>query len=167
MCIPYTNVNTLFQAILHYICAVGVRYSYAINQWKLIYPLINTDNWDTIVENMKNMCDDSRIQNKKRIIYYNVCEFMCSNNLTHTTITPTDINLLKQNVKGIGDGCVAWVKKFFTTDDDCVEYTDIYFKKGFENIYGEETLTIRRKKAKEWQEKGYGRIANQMVLNCS
>jgi len=39
--IPYTNVNTLFQAILHYICAVGVRYSYAINQWKLIYPLIN------------------------------------------------------------------------------------------------------------------------------
>lgn len=165
--IPYTNVNTLFQAILHYICAVGVRYSYAINQWQLIFPLINTENWEDIVENMEKMRDDTRIQNKKREIYYNLCEFMRANNLTHNTIKPADIDLLKQNVNGIGDGCVAWVKKFFTLDDDCVEYTDIYFKKGFKNIYGEETLGMRKKKAKEWVLKGYGRIANHMVINCS
>lgn len=167
--IPYTNVNTLFQAIMHYICAVGVRYSYAIEQWKIIYPLINVDTWEDIVKSMKRINDheDPRIQNKKRPIYYNLCVFMSANNLTHTTIIPSNIIDIKQNVSGIGDGCVAWVKKFFTTDDDCVEYTDIIFKKGFKCVYGEDSLAMRKKKTKEWVSKGYGRIANYMVMTCS
>ena len=33
--IPYKNVSTLFQAIMHYICSVGVRYTYALNNGKL------------------------------------------------------------------------------------------------------------------------------------
>ena len=39
--IPYKNVSTLFQAIMHYICSAGVRYTYAVKQWEIIYPLIN------------------------------------------------------------------------------------------------------------------------------
>ena len=165
--IPYTNVNTLFQALLHYICAVGVRYSYAINQWKYIFPLINKNSWEEICENMKKLCDDTRIQNKKRTIYYDVCIFMNLKNLTHDTIQPEDIKLIKENINGIGDGCIAWIKKYFTTDDDCIEYTDIYFKKGFMNIYGNETIKMRKAKTKEWTSKGYGRISNYMVLNCA
>lgn len=165
--IPYTNVNTLFQAILHYICSVGVRYSYAIKQWTYIFQLINLNNWDDICENMKNICTDTRIQNKKREMYYNVCLFMNVNNLTHITIQPHHIQLIKKNVNGIGDGCVAWIKRYFTTDDDCVEYTDINFKKGFKNIYGSESMKMRKDKTKEWTAKGYGRISNYIVINCS
>lgn len=164
--IPYHNVNTLFQAILHYVCAVGVRYEYAMKQWTYIFPCICCDNWETIYENTKNLINDERIQKKKRAIYFDIVDFMQKNNVTHNTIQPSDIIKLKNNVNGIGDGCVAWIKKYFTNDDDCVEYSDICFKKGFINIYGKEkeTITIRKKKSKEWISKGYGRIANLMVL---
>lgn len=162
--IPYENVNTLFEAIVHYICAVGVRYDYAIKQWKYIYPFINTDNWTTIIENVDSFRVDVKIQNKKREIYYNLCQFMNENNLTHKNLTTTHLKMLQKNVKGVGDGCVAWCKKYFTFDDDCVEYTDINFKKGFAKVYGVETLSLRKKKAIEWQQKKFGRIGSLMVL---
>jgi hypothetical protein len=49
-------------------------------------------------------------------------------------------------------------------DDDCIEYTDIYFKKGFEKIYHTESLSSRKQKSQEWQEKNFGRIGNLMIL---
>jgi len=45
-----------------------------------------------------------------------------------------------------------------------VEYSDINFKKGFEKIYKTESIALRKKKAKEWNEKGFGRIGSLMVL---
>ena len=162
--LPYTNVNTLFQAVMHYICAVGVRYTYAVKQWQLIYPLINCDEWETIIENSINLQNNTNIQNKKREIYYNLCQFMNDNNLNHKNLNVHHLKLLQKNVSGIGDGCIAWCKKYFTLDDDCIEYTDIYFKKGFEKIYKTDSLSSRKKKAKEWQEKKFGRIGNQMIL---
>ena len=162
--LPYTNVNTLFQAVMHYICAVGVRYTYAVKQWQLIYPLINCDEWETIIENSINLQNNTNIQNKKREIYYNLCQFMNDNNLNHKNLNVHHLKLLQKNVSGIGDGCIAWCKKYFTLDDDCIEYTDIYFKKGFEKIYQTDSLSSRKKKAKEWQEKKFGRIGNQMIL---
>lgn len=165
--IPYTNVNTLFQAIVHYICAVGVRYDYALRQWNYIFPFINTTNWTSIMESLHALKNDTFIQPKKRDMYFNLCTVMHENNLTHHTIQPHDIQLLKQHIKGIGDGCVAWIKKYFTTDDDCVEYTDIAFKKGFQHIYGSESISLRKHKAKEWISKGYGRIANFMILSAN
>ena len=162
--LPYTNVNTLFQAVMHYICAVGVRYTYAVKQWQLIYPLINCDEWETIIENSINLQNNTNIQNKKREIYYNLCQFMNENNINHKNLNVHHLKLLQKNVSGIGDGCIAWCKKYFTLDDDCIEYTDIYFKKGFEKIYQTDSLSSRKKKAKEWQEKKFGRIGNQMIL---
>lgn len=162
--IPYTNVNTLFQAIMHYICAVGVRYSYAIKQWEIIYPLINHDNWEVILENTINLQNNTNIQNKKRKIYYNLCQFMNQNNLNHKNLNISHLKILKKNISGIGDGCIAWCKKYFTLEDDCIEYTDIYFKKGFEKIYHTDSLGLRKQKAKEWQEKNFGRIGNLMIL---
>lgn len=162
--IPYTNVNTLFQAIMHYICAVGVRYSYAIKQWELIYPLISGDKWETILENSASLRNNPNVQPKKREIYYNLCRFMNENNLTHKNLIISHLKNMQKNISGIGVGCVAWCKKYFTSDDDCVEYTDILFKKGFEKIYNTDSLTIRKQKAKEWQERSFGRIGSLMVL---
>jgi len=162
--LPYTNVNTLFQAVMHYICAVGVRYTYAVKQWQLIYPLIISDEWEIIIENSINLQNNANIQNKKREIYYNLCQFMNENNINHKNLNVSHLKLLQKNVSGIGDGCIAWCKKYFTLDDDCVEYTDIYFKKGFAKIYHTDSLSSRKIKAKEWQEKKYGRIGNQMIL---
>lgn len=89
---------------------------------------------------------------------------MNQNNLNHKNLTVSHLKLLQKNVSGIGDGCIAWCKKYFTVEDDCIEYTDIYFKKGFEKIYKIDSLSQRKQKAKEWQDKKFGRIANLMVI---
>jgi hypothetical protein len=162
--IPYKNVNTLFEGIMHYICSAGVRYTYAFKQWEIIYPLINLDQWEKIIENSIDLRNNTNIQNKKREIYYNLCRFMNENNLTHTNLTISHLDLFKKNVPGIGDGCIAWCKKYFSLDDNIVEYSDINFKKGFEKIYKTESIALRKKKAKEWNEKGFGRIGGLMVL---
>lgn len=162
--IPYQNVHTLFQSIMHYICSVGVRYTYAVNQWELIYPLINHDTWETIIENMSHLRTNTKIQPKKRNIYHNLCQFMTQNNLNHKILNISHLKQIQKNVSGIGIGCVAWCKKYFTMDDDCIEYTDIHFKKGFEKLYNTDSLSQRKQKANEWQTKKYGRIANLMVL---
>ena len=162
--IPYKNVTTLFQAIMHYICSAGVRYTYAFKQWEIIYPLINLDDWENIIENSILLRNNTNIQNKKREIYFNLCRFMNENNLTHKTLTVAHLKNLQKNLSGIGEGCIAWCKKYFTIDDDCIEYTDINFKKGFVKLYNTDSLPLRKQKAKEWQEKGFGRIGSLMVL---
>lgn len=162
--IPYQNVNTLFQGIMHYICAVGVKYTYAINQWSIIFPLINLNNWETIMENLAILKNNPNIQNKKRDIYYNLCKFMDENNLNHTNINIEHLKLLQTNLTGIGDGCVSWCKRYFSGDSNCVEYTDIMFKRGFEKLYNTQSLALRKQKANEWQKKGFGRIGNLMIM---
>jgi len=165
--IPYTNVHTLFQAILHYVCATGVRYSYAINQWKIIYPLIHTNNWTEIFNNLRELKENLNIQSKKRAIYFNICEWMNQHSITHHSINVSHMKMLRENINGIGIGCLAWINKYFTNSDDCIEYTDIKLKKGFKKIYGEHKLSIMKIKAEEWKNKKYGRIANLMVLAYS
>lgn len=165
--IPYNNVNTLFQGIMHYICAVGVRYTYAVEQWEIIYPLINFDDWEKIKENTLSLTTNANIQNKKRELYYKLCEFMEKNNLDHKNLNVSHLRMLQKNVSGIGEGCVAWCKKYFTTDDECIEYTDLLFKKGFDKLYHTDSLSLRKQKAKEWQEKHFGRIGNLMVLQIA
>jgi hypothetical protein len=162
--IPYKNVSTLFQAIMHYICSAGVRYTYAVKQWAIIYPLIHLDDWAKIKQNSILLKNNTNIQNKKREMYYNLCTFMNQHNLTHKNLNTSHLDLLKKNVPGIGDGCIAWCKKYFSFDDDTVEYTDINFKKGFLKLYNTDSLALRKQKAKDWTENRFGRIAGLMVL---
>ena len=163
--IPYDNVNTLFDAIMHYICAVGVRYTYAVKQWELIYPLINYNDWEKIMENSINLRNNINIQPKKREIYYNLCQFMNQNNINHKNLNLSHLKLLQKNISGIGVGCIAWCKKYFTNDDDCIEYTDIYFKKGFKKVYNTDSLSQRKRQAGEWENNNVGRVANLMLIN--
>ena len=162
--IPYKNVNTLFEGIVHYICSTGVRYSYASKQWELIYPFICCSDWKTIVENSVILKNDPNIQNKKRDIYYNLCHFMDENNINHNNLNISHLKLLQKNISGIGDGCIAWCKKYFTLDDDCIEYTDIYFRKGFEKIYHTNSIKLRKQKAEEFINHNFGRIGNLMLM---
>lgn len=165
--IPYKNVNTVFQAVLFYICMVGVRMDYALKQWDIIYPLLNEDSWDKIMENMEMLKQNINIQPKKREIYHNICIFMNSMNINHKTINSTHILEIKKNVKCVGEGCVSYIKKHFTDDDDCLETTHINFKKGFKKIYGSDTVKLINQKKQEWLSKKYGRIANLFVFQMN
>jgi hypothetical protein len=166
--IPYPNVTTLFESIMHYICSSGVRYDYAYYQWETIYPLISAEHdWTEIVLNIESMRSDSRIQPKKRDIYYGLCSYMIDNGLDHTNVSLSDLKAISEKVNGIGPGCVAWCKKYYTSDDDCVEYTDINFKKGFHKLYNTDSLSDRKKKSEEWRSAGFGRIANLFVQNIT
>jgi hypothetical protein len=162
--LPYKNVNGLFQAIMFYVCSAGVRASYACRQWELIYNALNVDTWEIILQNCTNLQTNTLIQPKKRNIYYNICKYMDENGLQYNNLNIHDLKLLQQNIHGIGDGCIAWCKKYFTVDDDCVEYTDINFKKGFEKIYQTTSVAMRRQKATEWTSRNFGRIANLMTI---
>lgn len=162
--IPYKNVATLFQSIIHYICSAGVQYSYAIKQWDILFSLINNKTWHEIKINLTNLGYDTRIQPKKRFIYFNLCQEMDKINIDHNNIALSHLSILKNNVNGMGDGCLAWCKKYFSLDEDCVEYTDIMFKKGFKKLYQTDNITQRKNKAREWINNKYGRIANLMVI---
>jgi hypothetical protein len=165
--IHYKNVNTIFQAVLFYICKAGVRMDYAMKQWDIIYPLINKDSWEEILVNMELLKQHTSIQPKKREVYYNICIFMNNSNITHKTINSSHISLIKKNVKGVGEGCIAYIKTYFTDDDDCIETTHINFKKGFVKIYGNDSMNLINQKKKEWISKNYGRIANLFVFQMN
>lgn len=167
--IPCTNVRTLYEAVMHHICATGVRHQYAVEQWNtLVYPLLAGGNdWATILSNLEAVRTHPDIQPKKRDMYVSVCQTMVELGVTHTTISMRHLKELRKRVKGIGDGCVAWCKKYFSNDDDCLEYTDIVFKKGFYVLYRTKSAKNIRAKCKEWQAKGFGRIANLFVLELS
>ena len=88
-------------------------------------------------------------------------------NINHKTINSTHILEIKKNVKCVGEGCVSYIKKNFTDDDDCLETTHINFKKGFKKIYGSDTVKLINQKKKEWLSKKYGRIANLFVFQMN
>jgi 3-methyladenine DNA glycosylase/8-oxoguanine DNA glycosylase len=166
--IPYQNINNLFEAVMHYVCAIGVRYSYAFKQWEYIYPLISSElTWDTICYNAINILDDDNIQPKKRRVYLDICNYMNEHGITHDNLTIIDLEDMRKNVNGIGDGCVAFCKRYFTMDDDCMEYTDIHFKKGFMKLYGTDKLSEIKKKCQEWKSRYFGRVANLFILNLN
>ena len=89
---------------------------------------------------------------------------MNQNNLTHMNLNISHLTALQKNVPGIGVGCVAWCKKYFSLDEDCLEYTDINFIKGFKKLYDSDSLALIKQKVNEWKNNKFGRIANLMVL---
>ena len=82
---------------LIYICAAGVRYTYLVKQWEILYPLINYSDWEKILENSINLRTNTNIQNKKREIYYNLCHFMNKNSLNHKNLNISHLKILKKN----------------------------------------------------------------------
>lgn len=161
---PYKNVNNLFEGLLFYVCSAGVRFAYALKQWEILYPIICYGDLSAVIEKLEQ---NDKIQPKKKTIYLSICGFMRNNGILRTAITIQNVEQIKGCVSGVGDGCVAWCKRYFSNDDDWVEYSDGYFVTGFEIMYGTKSATARKKKADEWISKGYGRISSLMVMALS
>ncbi len=161
---PYKNVHTLFGGLMFYVCSAGVRFAYALSQWEILYPIISTGTVDlsTMIQKIEQ---NDKIQPKKKTIYISILRFMRETGVS--TFTIQTVEQIKRNVSGVGDGCVAWCKRYFSDDDDWVEYSDGYFVTGFEIMYGTKSAAARKKKAAEWISKGYGRISSLMVMALS
>ncbi len=82
-------------------------------------------------------------------------------------INKEDIKDMKEDVKGVGEGCVGWSVRYYSLDDDCVECSDGYFVKGYKILYENVNKSNMIKRVNIWKEKGYGRIANLMVMAVS
>ena len=160
----YKNVNNLFEGLLFYVCSAGVRFAYALKQWEILYPIIYSGDLSAVIEKLEQ---NDKIQPKKKAIYLSICEFMRDNGILRSALTIQNVEQIKGCVSGVGDGCVAWCKRYFSNDDDWVEYSDGYFVTGFEIMYGTKSATARKKKADEWISKGYGRISSLMVMALS
>ena len=111
---------------------------------------------------MYDIANDVRIQPKKRTIYAHICEYVAFE--LGGEVTVENIYKLKENISGIGDGCIAWCNRYFTDSPDCIEYTDIKFKKGFENMYHVHEKAFMRNKIHFWKKHKHGRIANIMIM---
>lgn len=164
--IPYNNVRTLYDTVMHYICSSGVRYTYAFRQWQFIHALLkNCTTWEERIERLQSA---DGIQPKKIKSYVNVCTWMKEHDIEPNDLTLEHVCQMKKEIHGIGDGCVAHCYRYFSDDNEnCVEYTDIFFKKGMEVIYGKHKPSFRKQKAEEWKRSCNARIANLMVLNVS
>lgn len=62
--------KTLFEYIIYYICISGVKYSYAIQQYKKIVTFLRSDTWVTINEKLYTFLNTTDIQEKKKEIYW-------------------------------------------------------------------------------------------------
>ncbi len=160
--VPYKNVNNLFEGLMFYVCGAGVRMQYATSQWEIIYPIVQSNDVKSIMEKIE---ENTKIQKKKKETYLCILRFMEKNNIERENISLENIKKMREEVKGVGEGCVGWCVKYYSLDDDCVECSDRYFVKGYKILYG--NMSNMRKRVNIWKEKGYGRIANLMVMAVS
>lgn len=155
---------TLFENLIYYICSSGVRYSYAVNQFKIIIKYLRCGDWNYITGNLYNFLNNNNIQPKKKSIYWNTLLWMHNNGINNNTITYEHILVMKNQISGIGDGLVAYITSQFTNSDNCLEYTDIIFCKGFEKVYGTKNKSIIKQKCQDYTNKGFGRVANSFMF---
>lgn len=152
--------KTLFETVIYYACASAVRYEYAVEQYKVIIIFLRSSDWITLNSQFYNFLMSSTITNKKKTLYWDIFHWMCQKGITNKTLTVKQALAMKDDIKGLGDGYYSFIKGNFSEDDDCIEYTDINFRKGFMKVYGTDNLTIIKNKVKEYVELGFGRIAN-------
>lgn len=158
--------KTLFEHVLYYICASGVRYTYAISQFKIVVNFLRSD-WIYITSNIYTFLSTNNIQPKKKSIYWNTLLWMYNRNITKDTLTYENILSMKYDVVGIGDGLVAYITTNYTNYDTCLQYTDINFCKGFEKVYGIKDKSSIKQKCEEYTSRGFGRVANSLMFQIS
>lgn len=156
--------KTLFEHVIYYICAAGVRYTYAVEQYKKIVSFLRSDTWHTINANLYNFLNTAGIQQRKKEIYWSIFCWMGSRGIYNSTLTVEKALEMKNDIKGLGDGYYANIKGQFTQDDDCIEFTDIGFIKGFLTLYCRNDKPFMMSKVREYISTGYGRIANNFIF---
>lgn len=163
--------KTLFENIIYYAAASGVRYDYALDQFKDIVSFIRNENWgnsntrwENVNANLYGYLNRSTMTLKRKTLYWDIFCWMGNRKITDQNLTVKDALLMKSDIKGLGDGYYAYIKKMFTTDDDCIEYTDRNFIKGFDKVYGKTDPRFIQEKISQFLNCGFGRIANLFMF---
>jgi len=146
----------VFEHILLYISTTGVKMSYCIEQFSYIQSHLHDRSFLTW----------PLLQPKKRPIYVKIYEWMDLRGIQEATLTIKQAIEMQKDIKGLGPGYVAFMKQYFTDDDDICMTTDRNFQKGFKKIYGEDATkgSFMAQKTKEYTDAGFGRIANAYVF---
>ena len=155
---------SIFETIIYYVAASGVRFSYAISQWIKLKQFINKSDWNKNCTELWHFLNDNNIQPAKKDVYWNIISWMVIHSITKDTITMDNVYRMKHEIKGLGVGFEAFMKSKFTDLDNFCSYTDISFKKGFTKVYGPSTDTEIKKKSKLFIEMGFGRVADRFMF---
>lgn len=157
--------KTLFEFVIYYVCSAGVRYTYAVEQYKKIVSFLRSDTWVNINANLYNfLISNVNIQQKKKQIYWDIFCWMGSKGIYNNTLTIDQALSMKNDIKGLGEGYYASIKSNYTNDDDCLEYTDIGFIKGFQKLYGKTDKKFMMSKLREYINQDCGRVANSFMF---
>jgi hypothetical protein len=160
--------KNIFEHSIYYVSASGVNVEYANDQFKKIVLFLRSGQgdkkWEDINSRLYQFLIDNSIQPKKKQIYWDMFCWMGNNKIRDTELNLSHIESMQIIVKGLGPGFLAHMRGHYSNKDNCMEYTDIGFKKGFKKIYGTDNLTEIKKKIDEIASEGYGRIFNGFIF---
>lgn len=154
--------KTLFEHCIYYPCMAGVRYTYAIEQFKIIVTFLRSGDWMTICRGLSNFLTSNNVQQKKKQIYWDIFTWMNNNNVNNETLTPDHVEIMKNGVKGLGPGFIGSIRETFTDSTETCQYTDIKYVKSFIKVYGSKQDI--KEKSEMWMSMGFGRVANSFML---
>lgn len=154
--------KTIFERCIYYPCAAGVRFEYAIEQYKVIVNFLRSGDWLTICYGLQNFLNSHNIQPKKKQIYWDIFSFMNNNGLNPDTLTIEHVERMKNEVKGLGEGFIGNMREQFSNSDNVCQYTDINYIKGFIKVYGS-NFGIKEK-SEMWMSMGFGRVSNSFMF---
>lgn len=146
---PHSKSNlipkTFIEHLLFYICESGVNRIYSQKQWSIMQPFLQSNNYDIYLM-VKTLGE--QLQPKKRQIYLDLWDKV-------KPIGPLEFklsHLLETKIKGVGPGCIAQLKQFWSEDTDAVETSDRGFVAGFGRVYQIEKPTQQqiKKKVESW-----------------
>lgn len=154
--------KTLFEYCIYYPCSAGVREDYCKEQFKVIVKYLRSGDWMTICTGLQKFLLETNIQPKKRQIYWDIFSWINNHGLNNETITVQNVEQMKIDVKGLGDGFIGLIREQFSDNDNICQYTDIGYIKGFETLYG--TRKGIKEKSNEWMSMGFGRVATSFMF---
>lgn len=159
--------NTIFETVVYYVANVGVRVDYANKQFEILKTYIQNNTWEQICYYLDWLFTNYSIQPKKQDIYRNIILFMNNNGYNKDNLTIEFAIYMKNHIKGLGDGYLGYIKNKYTSDDNCIQHTDMYFVRGFQKVYGTDNKTFIKNKCNEILKKGHGRIFNGLMFNIA
>ena len=159
----YYAPNCVFEHLVHYIAAAGVRANYGYNQWKMIcdYMRLNKDN------TLTNLMENVKVQPKKRQVYNDLNLLLINNNILPYNLSYDQALMICDKLKGVGDGCINSLHLFFNQNNITLpDYTDIGFKKGFMKFYNLNKRPTKKEIfdiTKNWSNV---KIGNMIIMQC-
>lgn len=154
--------KNLFEFCIYYPCAAGVNFNYAVQQYQIIVTFLRSGDWNTICQGLYNFLSTNNIQEKKKQIYWDIFCWIANYNLKPETLTIENVEVMKNEVKGLGSGFIGAVREQYSDSDRICQYTDIGYIKGFKKLYGSKDKI--KEKSEMWMSMGFGRVANNFIF---